>query len=408
MGWERASAGVYVYKDSRGRVIERRNTGTKPKATDIPGAAKPAPKPQTQPPVVVAPPVVVPPVVYPTPSNSSLNFDYGLDVLGAAKYSTTVVHQFPSGWWIGVFSSTFGDARPVVEQLLASGRLKGVRVQLLWSDNHQFPANVAQLAAAEARKWKQLVDKYPVRWAFSGCCEHLFTNNVAESVKRAVQEVLPGTIYVNSFMKGGSAIDSSQFVWNEVHGSAAPLSGFFSFSFDGTECVNFNMVQRKADMAGAQVFFFWTHNFNGKKSEKDKTPRPRRKAWPTVNMLDSIIYLSRDKGITGMQKSSIWKSHSEQYDDVPSELKRDNKPVLIIPSQALSVQLMASNGQVVASAKRFGSFSGGGSRYYFSDWGHILAEKAKRIQGSPVVDVVAGGQHFGRINPAFRDGEYRS
>ena len=336
--------------------------------------------------------------------------DFGLDILGAAKFENLAVQQFPAGWWFGLFSNTFGDARRVAERLAASGRAKGGKVHLAWKDNHAFSRADFRAIAAEARKWKRIVEMYPIRWAFSGACEHRMFPVDGAALKDVVLNELPSVTYINS----GPAISSSGQVWNEIHenpkGATKPVPGFFSYSFDGSDCVNENAQERKDTMAGAQVFFFWTHNFNGKRGEKDSTPRPRRRAWPTVNMFDSIVRLFETKGTTQLEPKCIWKTHSEQYADNPAPGARDNKPVLIIPGSAPVAELRAASGQTVAAARRFGPYSGipGTSRYYFSDWGFLLAEKAKRLQGgNPIVSVVAGGRTFGTIHPAFREGLFR-
>ena len=121
--------------------------------------------------------------------------------------------------------------------------------------------------------------------------------------------------------------------------------------------------------------------------------------------IDSWIYLSKDKGETKLPKGWIYKSHSDQHTTPPSG--KDQKPVWISPVKASEIILRASNGQVIDKAKYFGTFQGGGYRYYHADWGYLLAEKAVRIQGGPVCDVVINGKVVGRVNPAFRDNLYR-
>lgn len=411
MGWERETAGVYRYRDERGRLIVqhyRSPNGKKP--TWIPGKPNPSPQPAPLP----TAPLPIPPPVTPAPNPvPPAKLTWGLDTLGCAKYEELMVQQFPAGFWGSAFSSTFGDARRVVERTVATGRPRGWKIQLAWKDNHQFSQRDFPAIAAEAKKWRPIVERYPIQWGFSGACENLLNNQDASALRDIVLNELPGVIYIQS----GPPIASSPRVWNEVHqpakGNAAALPGYFSFSFDGADVVNENITGQKLVMAGCQVFWIWTLNFNGNKSSNAAhgvfVPREQRRAWPTVEMFDSMIYLAQDRGATGLGKNCIWKTHSEQYADVPAIGSRDNKPVLIIPGNAPSVGLYAANGQVVASARRYGPFSGikGTSRYYFYDWGFILAEKAKRIQGNPVVQVIAGGKSFGFVNPGFRDGTYK-
>lgn len=328
---------------------------------------------------------------------------FGLDLLGLARFSPAALQAFPAGWWVGTFSNTFGDARPNIAKLLASGKVKGVRVQLLWKDKHNFTRADIPLAAAEARKWRELVAGNAIDWAFSGACENHLPPADAIAMQHAVMNELPGVTYVHA---GSSHIPDSAKVWNEVHGEGRPIRGHYSFSFDGTDAVNENVTAYKVSHGAAKIFMFWTSNFNGRKTDKDPTPRPARKAFPTPNMMHSIVALAGDRGASGLAPGVIWKTHAEQYSDVPPPTARDNKPVLIAPGSA-PFAILVVNGLTIATARRFGAGpSKNTSRYYFSEWGFQIADRARQMSGSPLCGVRAGAD-IGWINPAFREGGYR-
>ena len=99
------------------------------------------------------------------------------------------------------------------------------------------------------------------------------------------------------------------------------------------------------------------------------------------------------------------KSHGDQHTIPPSG--KDQKPVYIFAEKVKELILKAQNGAVVDVAKYFGTFEGGGHRYYFSQWGFELAQKAMRISGSPVCKLFKGSKEVGTINPAFREGSFR-
>lgn len=328
---------------------------------------------------------------------------FGLDHLGLAKYADLAAREHPQGWALGCFANTFGDSLPAVERIIASGRCPFVRVQLVWSDTHTFAAREVAQAYKEAARWEKLARKYPaVKFELSPFCEHNLRN--PDSYLDKIKEIAPSCTPVNTPWKGAY----SKKYKNEVHGSnARALSTPYNFSYDGSGCVDADVQAHKAKHKGADVFFFWTYQFNGRRNANDPTPRPQRKFWPTSGLIDSVIYLHRDKGDQKLESKYLWKSHSDQHENPPEP--RALKPVLIAPVKAPRAELVASNGQVVAVLPYYGPFSDGRHRYYLGEWGYQVAEKARRIQGgSGVVTLRIAGESYGTLNPAFRANEFRA
>lgn len=331
---------------------------------------------------------------------------WGLDFLGLAKFGAIAKAEFPSGWALGAFTKVdgFGDSLPAVDGILSTGRCPLVRLQLMWRDDHNFTSRDIPFVKNEAKRVKKLIQKYPnVRFCISPVCEHRLSPDKWRPFAKAVQDELGliGYTLVNSPEKSGQAIDG---VINESH-HGKPFGTKRAFSYDGANCVDSNVEKDKATHAGAEYFMFWNCQCNGRKSENDKTPRPQRKAYPTSNQIDSWIYLNHKKGSTKLPKDWIYKSHSDQHTDKPTG--KDQKPFFVKLPKFRSIELKTRSGQVVAKAPYFGTFTGGGHGYYFSDWGYLIADKAKRIQGDSVCEVWADGKKYGAINPAFRDGVYR-
>jgi hypothetical protein len=206
---------------------------------------------------------------------------------------------------------------------------------------------------------------------------------------------------VNSIYRG----DIYPGVINEVHGDHAAPSGKYNYSTDGFDCFDIDITKYKQLYKNADTFYFWTSQFNGKKNAADKTPRPQRRAWPTSQLIDATIYLHNDQGNVSLPKNWMNKPKSDQH-LVPPE-PRALKPVMIIPLNAPRIELLANNGQVVAVSGRPSAFADGRFRYYFDQYGYQISEKAIRIHGSPVVQVVVKGRAYGTCNMAFRQGGFR-
>lgn len=336
---------------------------------------------------------------------------FGLDYLGGAKYPDLIMREHPAGWAAGFFWEVdgFGNASKIIEAVAASKRAPIIRVHLLWRDDHKYSAADYPTIAKRARQLSQIIDRHQgILWCVSGACEHRLGALEARKIADVVAKNVPaGTVIVNVPLKGGADIQiEGRTVINEHHGSEAqPAKGAHAFSFDGSNCVDANVTKLKERFSKAAYFMLWNCQMNGRMKAEDTTPRPQRKAWPTMNEIDSFIYLSRDKGATKLSRGWLFKSHADRHQTPPEP--RAGKPVVIGLDNEDTLRLVCDNGQVVGVAKNGGTFTGGGYRYYFTEFGYLMAEKAKRIQGSPIVRLMIGNREIGRINPAFREGAFR-
>jgi len=331
---------------------------------------------------------------------------YGLDYLGGAKFGDLLVREHPEGWAAGFFANTFGNAWPVIEQLLATGRCPRVRIHAIWDDAHKYNPRVHDpVINKELQRANTLKAKFPnVHVQFSPFCEHTIKGQQLKDLLNRCGDASRNVEIVNCPYTG----DLSERFMNEVHGShavPAPKFGAYQYSYDGTSCVDADVEKDKAKHQRAQVFYFWHPAFNGKLNGNDKTPRPQRKAWPTAQLIDSIIYLHRPAGEVRLDSKHIWKSHADRHSTPPEP--RAYKPVFITPVKAKRVELVADNGQVVATMPYYGPFETSKHRYYLGEYGYIIAEKAKRIHGKPTLKVVANGKQIGIVNAAYRAGSFR-
>lgn len=329
---------------------------------------------------------------------------YGLDALGLAKFSDLMAREWPDQWSLGAFANTFGNAWPAIRKVLATGRCPRVRVHAIWDDGHKYnprlhdPIIDKELKAANALK-----AEFPhVHVLFSPFCEHNIKGQTLANLLNRCADNSRNVEIVNTPWQG----DLSSKFMNEVHGThKAPSSGAYQYSFDGTSCVDADVEKFKISYFNSQVFYFWHPAFNGRLNTNDKTPRPQRKAWPTPELIDSIIYLHRVRGQDNFKGKRLWKSHADRHETPPEP--RAYKPVVIVPEKVDRLELVADNGQIVAVSGRPQSFNDGRFRYYFDQFGYQLSEKARRIHGSPIVKVRAGRKIIGSVNPAFRAGDFR-
>lgn len=333
---------------------------------------------------------------------------FGLDQLGAAKYADVAVREHPQGWVFGVFTNTFGDAAPVVAAIAKGGRAAGIRLNLAWKDAHNFSRKDFDSIAKEAKRFAPLIKRFPnLTWYVSGATEHTLSGPDAYLLREKVLGQLPSSaIYVNNPWDGKGAFLEGAV--NEVHGADAQvpnIGGRFGFSCDGSDCFDVDITKLKERFAGAEYFMFWCSQFNGRKNASDPTPRPQRKAWPGAQLIDATIYLHNDQGDVSLPKNYLIKPKADQH-SVPPE-PRALKPVVICPVKADRLELVASNGQVVAVSSASQPFADGRYRYYFDQYGYQISEKAKRIHGSPVVSMRVNRKIVGTCNLAFRQGGFR-
>lgn len=330
---------------------------------------------------------------------------FGLDLLGGAKYEDLCVNELPEGWAFGVFFDTFGNSEKLIQRVAATGRCPRIRVQLIWDDAHVFTVDDVAEATKKATKIEAIAKKFPsVEFRISPFCEHKLKLPFLEAAAQKIKAAAPSCIYVNCPMSGGDIMPNEV---NELHGAdkiSRPGIKRLDFSFDGTACVDSDVEKYKGAYAKAETFYFHEPRFNGRWEESDKTPRPQRKGWPDSNLIDSVIYLARDRGDCKLSKDFLYKSHAENKGNGD---KRAEKPLFICPKKSRRIELVANNGQVVGTFAFYGLYNDGRWRYYSQEWGYQIAEKARRIQGHSLVRVRIDGKFYGTINPAFRFGGFR-
>lgn len=316
----------------------------------------------------------------------------GLDLLAGAKYSKEVI-QFSRQMAIGLFAETFGDAYPVAEAALKAG-CKLIRIQLLWSDSHQFGDKDIKKVKKLAAKYNQLANKYPAAdIRLSPFCEHNISN--PDKYLDITQLAAPSCTIVNTPWKGGF---SKKYI-NEIHGDHAKPQGRYHYSFDGTEVTNEDVEAYKKKYCDAEVFFMWSSRFNLRYREKDTTPRPQRikeanQRKPTKDYIESIAYLFGNKGTYNLDKKTLLKSHSERHQFVDP---KGDKMLIITPQKAKEVILKRA-GKVIGKLAYYGIFEDGRHRYYAGTFAYKFGSD---------VEVFINNKKLGIVNCGFRSAPYR-
>lgn len=340
---------------------------------------------------------------------------YGLDYLGGAKFKQLVLDEHPNGWAAGMFTNVFGDAMPLAVALARTERCPRMRLQLHWEDDHKEKKDTFKKIEAEAKRVGRIINNIAwVDWRVSGFCENVLSASRAAVLRDLVMEHMPneGTSYVHSplLKMGGHVLPG---VINEIHGDDnRTVSGRMDFSFDGTGAFDADVTAYKSKFSKSETFYLWYSGMNGRLNDADKTPRPQRKAWPTSRYIDSLIYLSRDRGTVKIPADWILKSHSDRHTTPPEP--RAGKPVIICPDAGDVITCVTAKDQVICTAKKGPLFKesrpGKPKRYIYridADWGYLLAEKALRISGSPRVKLRVRGKSVGIAHLAFRGGTFR-
>lgn len=334
---------------------------------------------------------------------------WGIDHLAGGKYAKEVLAAHPKGFAIGIFTQKelFADAYPLINKLLAKGETPLVRYNLRWSDTHQFSKADFPKIVAEAKRFVPLVNKYPgAECEFSGATEHQLNAQEALALANLVLNVIPERCkYVNNPWQGrGSFIKPTDRIKNEVHGKHAGIpavGGKFNWSADGDDVFDFDITAVKKQLSDADVFFFWASQNNGKKTEKDPTPRAQRQAWPTIELIRAEAFLATEQGNVSLPNRYLVKPKADQHMTPPEG--RALKPVLIFPGNAQYLTARVGT-KVIAKSEKAQPFVDGRLRYYFSTrYGYQIMREAK----SNVVDIWADNKKVGTANLGFRQNEFR-
>lgn len=318
-----------------------------------------------------------------------------VDTLAAAKFPG-VLSAIPKNYAIGGFAKAFGDFFPVAKKELEAGR-EYIRVNLIWSDSHTYGDKDNKTIISEARRYQILCAQYPDRTIeLAPFTEH----NVKDPSKylNLAQANAPNCKIINSPWKGGISTKYK----NEIHGDGRTVNPPYNYSYDGTNSVDSNFVADLQKHSKADIFCAWNPRLNLKWSMKDTTPRDQRKALPSKEMLKSLVYLFTPKGEFNIPGKWLVKSHAEKHNATDT---KGDKLLIISPIRQLDSKkkplpiILKRGGQKVVTLPYYGTYDGGGYRYYASGWGY---------QYGATLAVTIGNKQYGTINGGFRGPTFRN
>lgn len=343
-------------------------------------------------------------------TNNAKSQDFGLDTLALPKYEQVVIENLPQSWWFSTFAETFGDAYPSVRNVLRTRKAKGVRIQLLWSDTHEFgDADIPKIKEL-SKKYSELLRNFPnVKCEISPFCEHNLSN--PDKYLNIAQREAPNCTIVNTVYKGALSAKYK----NEIHKDGNPNvpRGSYNFGYDGKDMYQQDVQADKNKHKKADVIFGWTPSKNGKRTESDKTPRHLRKYWLEPKEIKAIHYiLTNDKAVNlSLPDKWIWKSNSDR---TVTPNPRSLKPSLITTTKLKSDPVLISGDKKLDRGYYSGEWRDEhtnkvlGYIYRFNWWGYELSTKARIAnQNRPRVKIFVGNEQVGVVDPAFREGVYR-
>lgn len=320
-----------------------------------------------------------------------------IETLAGAQYPEAV-RSIPKQYGISGFAREFGDFFPVAKRALADGR-PWVGVNLLWSDTHTFGQKDMPFVLREAKRYEPLCAQYPGKIDLRTFTEHNLPD--PDRYHDQVQKAAPSCSVVNSVWRGAF----SRKYKNEVHGRHPAPHGAYNYSFDGTNSVDSQLYDTKKEKGyltlykAAQVFCMWHPAINLRYSMKDGTPRSQRikeseQRSPSRELLLSLTYLFSPPGAIFVPKNWLIKTHAEKHS---ANDQKGDKLVIISPVRGAAIELKRA-GKVVANLPYYGTYEGGGYRYYWSQMG---------FRAGAELGMYIGSKQYGMINGGFRAPTFR-
>lgn len=205
----------------------------------------------------------------------------GLDVLGIENKNfnaASVASMIPDGFALGVLDATFGKTTAHTEQVLATGKVKYLRVHLInfaslnrkqpWSNEFCYKyknasnvekalkardASLVNYIQSRTQVWKDVAAKYPgVRFIISPGLEHHLGTEAYKTMFNAVKSVWPDVVIDGAGNGYGGSL-------SERHGNTA---GGDIVSLDGQDYRNVDMTKFKSENKDTKILFTWVNNYN--------------------------------------------------------------------------------------------------------------------------------------------------
>lgn len=252
----------------------------------------------------------------------------------------------------------------------------------------------------------ELFAKHPETTLYiSPTLEHNLSEQGFRAQESVVKNACPSAIIVNNPMNNGLLSG----VVNEGHGTSYGGPEGSIVSTDGVEAMDANIPAYISSHQQMKFIFLWSYPFNGRCEEKFQDPRERTR-WASESMIKDLFIYPKPlpeapPAAFPIVSPRIWKPWAEDKCEGDG---RANKPVYITPYKGSEIKILSGDNTPIGSLKYYGTFEGGGHRYYSAlgsgDSGASLARKSFEASGNEWVYLVEGGVKFGPFHPSMRQG----
>lgn len=339
----------------------------------------------------------------------------GLDYLAGAHYESTILKAHQPGVAAGFLFSPFKDPLPTAAKMARRGReyVPLIRIHRKFEYDHDFPKKEWGALEQYTKAMNAFALQYPTIDVFySPTCENNLKRAAAtELMLMCSRHITARNLQlVNSIYKGAPLPG----IVDEVHGIRAsnPDNEFWFKSADGIggtlirppstyepRWTDINIPVWMNVNERCAAIFGWNFRFNLKYGPKDKRPVEKRNSMPSVDYIKG--HTRPLFPIGGKQELTVtWKPFADDHGG--GEASKDNKAMCILPDRVSRVKVHDAKGAVVDELPYFGTYDGGGYRYYSKQYAYKIAERAKRLTGSEFCTLRADRRNYGRFNPAFR------
>lgn len=298
---------------------------------------------------------------------------YGLDLLGLAKTDAALVaREADNNSAVGFLDVTFGNPYPHLKILLTSGKFTKVRVHLVdytcYRNKKCLPGTLPESDVSRikkrAKRFAEFMNQFPgVEQFVSPALEHDVKDEaVVRAWFNAIKVNAPRAKLVCSAFTGWCPAGAIK----EKHGNSAKAA---IVSNDGQSLFDSNSWEYRKH--GTRLVFGWINAFNGRTSgEKTFTPPLKRVNWPTSDNIKQVVRILREpepkppSGCQAVKAPELLKTNAEYYGKELDD-GRGDKALFITEKkyQILKIFKVGSTSEI-GCLRYYGSFSGGGHRYY--------------------------------------------
>lgn len=358
--------------------------------------------------------------------------------------ATAASNNIPVGTSIGILDHTFGDSLANVILILDKIHPRYFRVHFIntvcvrnancGSYEYGYKHTIQTFDKAiknrerkilvpfreRVKLYKQLSLTRPTTgFIVSPALEHDLSK---ESYRILADEVLntwPDVRLSNSVNLGNYA-ERYRGAWIERHGASTP-SDTDIVSTDGTEVTDININAFKTRTRSAKIRAAWTRGHNCRDNSGNFIDPRQRQTCAGRGILEGVAHIFDNRGnapafagnadCKSFRSPDIWKPLADDHGIGDT---RANKPVVITSAfRPGGLNVITKDGKKVGQLGFYGTFSGGGFRWYSgtsggdSASGYAYEKRSKAVSGSPYVWLQQGSRCRGPIVTGMRQGAYR-